>query len=193
MRDWHKGAGLMGLGLLILLTSTGIMLELPAQTDSAWDAAGLTVADPAAPVAPPTPAGSQPIAPSRAIATALAALPGARLAWIETPGAARATYRFRMQVAGDPSYRFPHSYVHIDASNGAVVHIVDARRASPGRSITNWLHTVHAEAGLGLPGRIVTFLAGLLPFVLFVTGYLRWKKRAGTRSCGKKGHTSGNS
>ena len=181
LRDWHKLSGLSGLVFLLILTGTGIMLELPQETDAALAAAGLPVdraahghgshAEQAASLSPG-------IVPSQAIARARAALPGARVAWVETPPSGGGVYRLRMQVPGDPSFRFPHSFVRVDGASGRVLDIQDARAASAGTVVTNWLHPLHDGSAAGLAGRILVALAGLVPLMLFVTGWMRWRFRS---------------
>ncbi|MEY4720739.1 MAG: hypothetical protein RIQ46_464, partial [Pseudomonadota bacterium] len=170
--------------VLLLLTGTGMMLELPEESDAALAAAGLPVA-PRAMAHGAHHAGHPPrpprIGPSEAARVALAALPGARAAWIETPPAMGGTYRLRLQVPGDPGFRFPHSFAWVDAENGRLVALDDLRRAPAGSRIKAWVHPLHDGSELGLPGRILAALAGLLPAILFVTGWRRWRlgRRAG--------------
>ena len=175
LRDWHKLAGLGSLAFLLILTVTGIMLELPDESDAALAAAGLKVDHPRH-VHGSGSAGVQ-VSPSRAAALAMAALPGARVAWIESPPITGGTWRLRMQVAGDPSARFPHSFVWIDAARGRVLAIEDARLAGAGKQVNNWLHPLHDGTAGGLAGRILVALAGLAPLALFLTGWLRWRSR----------------
>jgi len=174
LRDWHKLAGLSGSLFLILLTGTGIMLELPEESDTALTAIGLPVAPMAHVHAPAAP---MLIAPSRAVATAQTALPGARVAWIETPPASGGAYRLRMQVSGDPSLRFPHSFVWVDGASGKVLAVQDARTAPSGTTVNTWVHPLHDGSAAGLTGRILAALVGLIPLVLFITGWLRWRAR----------------
>jgi len=174
LRDWHKLTGLAGLAFLLLLIGTGIMLELPEESDAALGAVGLPVT--AMPHVHAAPAGVR-IGASQALRAASAALPGARVAWIETPPAAGGAWRLRMQVGGDPSYRFPHSFVWVDAASGAVLAIHDARRAGAGSTVNNWLHPLHDGSAGGVAGRLLAALSGLAPAVLFVTGWRRWRRR----------------
>jgi uncharacterized iron-regulated membrane protein len=172
LRDWHKQAGLWGLAFLLILSGTGIMLALPEESDTALNAAGLTVHH-----MPTVGAASAPLAttPSQASAAALAALPGARIAWIETPPATGGAWRLRMQVPGDPSRRFPHSFVWVDGANGAVLAVQDARKGAAGTVVNNWLHALHDGSAGGLWGRVLALISGLVPLALFVTGWLRWR------------------
>jgi uncharacterized iron-regulated membrane protein len=178
LRDWHKLTGLFGLVFLLILTVTGIMLELPDESDAALVALGLPVDHPlhlsASPFAPL-------IGPTRAIDTALKALPHARIAWIETPPVTGGAYRLRMQVPGDPSFRFPHSFVWVDGASGEVLAVQDNRTASSGSVVNAWVHPLHEGTAGGLAGRILVALSGLVPLVLFVTGWLRWRARRKVR------------
>ncbi len=180
LRDWHKLAGLSGGGFLLILTVTGVMLELPNESDAVLNAVGFEVEhsphvhDRRASVTNPAI-----IPPSQAIGAARNALPGARLAWIETPSTNGGNYRLRMQVAGDPSDRFPHSFVWVSGTTGQVAVVQDARKAASGTTINNWVHPLHDGSAIGLFGRVLVAILGLFPLALFVTGWLRWRIRRG--------------
>jgi uncharacterized iron-regulated membrane protein len=176
LRDWHKLAGLSGLLFLVILTITGILLELPRQSDSALGSIGLTVNQMPHVHSVPHPSGLS-VGVAQILRAGHGALPGARLAWIETPSAQGGTFRLRMQVSGDPSYRFPHSFVWVNSANGKVVAVHDAKKAQAGSVINNWVHPLHEGSAGGLAGRLLAALCGLLPSILLVTGFLRWRGR----------------
>ncbi|MGC1271871.1 MAG: PepSY domain-containing protein [Croceibacterium sp.] len=181
LRDWHKLSGLSGLLLLLILTVTGIMLALPEESDTALGAVGLPVAPM---VQVPQPAGQPPatLPTSQAVRAALAALPGARVAWIETPPVSGGAYRLRMQVPGDPSFRFPHSYVWVDGASGQVLAVDTMALAGAGSTVNAWLHPLHDGSAGGMAGRVLAALAGLVPALLFGTGLARWRlRRRGAR------------
>jgi uncharacterized iron-regulated membrane protein len=178
LRDWHKLTGLSSLAFLLILTVTGIMLELPNESDGALGAIGLPVDhSPHVHEHVSEVSASSVIPPSMAIDTALVQLPGARLAWIETPPASGGTYRLRMQVPGDPSFRFPHSFVWVDGTTGDALAVQDARIAASGSTINNWVHPLHDGSAGGLAGRILAALTGFVPLILFMTGLMRWRSR----------------
>ena len=176
LRDWHKLTGLSGLLFLLILTVTGIMLALPEESDTALAAFGLSV-DAMPHVHPVTVPSAEPVSVAQIVRAGRAALPQARLSWIETPPAEGGHFRLRMQAPGDPSFRFPHSYVWVDSNSGEVVAVHDMRQAQAGSMVNNWLHPLHEGSAGGLAGRILVALCGLLPGVLFVTGVLRWRSR----------------
>ena len=176
LRDWHKLGGLAGLVVLVVLTGTGVMLELPDESNTALNAVGLPVSG-MHNVNEASDATSTMIGPAKAVQIARAALPAARIAWIETPPASGGAYRLRMQVPSDPSPRFPHSFVWVDGASGAVLAIHDARRMTSGDSVNNWVHPLHDGSAFGLVGRILVALGGLVPAMLFITGWRRWSIR----------------
>ena len=175
LRDWHKLTGLGGLLFLLLLTLTGVMLALPKESDTALGALGLAVTP--LPTVEAEHSDAPQIAPSQAIAAALSRLPHARIAWIEAPALAGGYYRLRMQVPADPSFRFPHSFVWVDAASARVLAVDNAAEAGGGNAINNWTHALHDGSAGGLAGRIVAALCGLVPLALFITGWLRWRVR----------------
>ena len=175
-RDQHKLSGLWGLPLLLILTVTGVMLELPDESDA-------VLAATLAPIQPmPHPASSAwegtPVSVSHAMAVAHKALPVARIAWVEVPGPGEGAFRIRMQSPGDPSDRFPHSFVWVDQYKGTLLAVSDTRNANASGVVNNWLHALHDGSFGGLVTRILTVLAGLVPLILFITGYRRWRLRA---------------
>lgn len=175
--DAHKLVGLASMGLLALLTVTGIMLAMPKECMAVLK----PILGPASPSPVINTSGSfRPetrISVDRAIAAAHRALPCAELAWIETPAVDHGVYRLRMRVAGDPSPRFPHGFVWVSPTSGQVLAITDARQAHPHDQLLNWIHPLHDGSAGGLPGRMLALLVGLAPGQLFVIGVLRWRRR----------------
>lgn len=176
LRDVHKLTGLAALPLLLMLTATGVMLELPDETSKALTP---LLGPPDAMPAPLATTGQGPrIPPSRAVAAARAAMPQATPAWIEVPGtaSANAPYRLRLRQRADPGARFPHSWAIVDPHSGRVLATQDARHAAPQSRLVAWLHPLHDGSAGGTPLRAALILAGLFPLVLFITGVARWRR-----------------
>lgn len=173
LRDWHKLTGLAGFPLLIMLTVTGVLLALPDETSGLLSPLLGAPQDVRAP--PGTIDRGSDIQPSAAAASAIRAIPGARLVWIEVPGSGPGSYRFRLQGAGDPSPRFPHGYVWIDRETGSVLKVSAVAGGTPLTVVSAWLHPLHDGSAGGLPLRLLVTLGGLAPAWLFWTGWRRWK------------------
>lgn len=179
LRDWHKLAGLAGLPLLLVLTVTGVLLALPEETNRVLAPILGAPQDTRAP--PGRIAGGHDIVPSAAALAALRALPGARLVWIEVPGAGAGSYRLRLQGSGDPSPRFPHGYVWIDRETGGVLKVSAVAGGTSLKVLSAWLHPLHDGSAGGLWLRIPVTLVGLVPAWLFWTGWRRWRLTAPAR------------
>lgn len=177
--DLHKLLGLGSLLLLLILSGTGALLALPAE--KGWLLERLVA--PVVPVPAPTSTANsgQQIRVAQALAAAQRALPGSRLAWIDVPGPGDGVFRIRAQVPGDPTHRFPYSFVFIDQYSGAVLAVHDARAGTPSTVVSNWIRPLHDASVAGLPTRILGVAAGLVPATLFVTGFMRWRARRRSR------------
>lgn len=180
LRDLHKLSGLWSALLLALLVLTGALLALPSVK------AQLFTAMIAAPDEAPVPVSSRTtgrqISVSHALASARAALPEARLAFIDVPGTGAAPYRMRVQLPGDPHRRFPGSFIYVDQYSGRVLGIHDVRRGNAATAVTKWIRVLHDGSIGGLPTRILTILLGLVPALLFGTGLLHWRRRLSARA-----------
>ena len=53
----------------------------------------------------------------------------------------------------------------------------DGRAESGGDTVLNWLHPLHGGEAFGLTGRLLALVAGILPTILFTTGFMRWSRR----------------
>lgn len=171
--EWHRLIGVLSALPLLLLCLTGAALALPGPTATLL---GWTLGTPGAAPVLASQSGPQ-VLPSTALAAARQALPGARLAWIETPPLSGGNYRFRLQLPGDPSMRFPHSYVTVQGQSAKVLAIFDARAQGPATTFNNWLHPLHDGSAGGFWLRSLWLLAGAAPLMLFTLGIRRWRLR----------------
>jgi uncharacterized iron-regulated membrane protein len=177
--DLHALAGLYGWLVLLVLALTGSALALPQTTQrmlAVWS-------DPQPSLQALSgliPAGGVMLNLDDAVAVAQAKFPQAELRWIETPGLTGAPIALRFYQAGEPGRRFPSTRVWVHPLNGSVLMQSDATQNSSADTFKAWLHPLHNGEAFGLPGRVLACIAGILPTLLFVTGWLRWrqKKRA---------------
>ena len=170
---FHKLVGLASLSVLPILAITGAMLNLPDVSRGALSAVSPLVTNPA-PAS--TPVGKA-LLLDDLLARAEHAFPGAEPAWIETPGTAEGAVQITFAQAHEPSRRFPRTIVWLDQYSGAILATRDPRADGAGDVVLNWLHPIHAGELLGLPGRLALFATGLLPSVLLLTGWLRYRRR----------------
>lgn len=183
--DLHKWAGLVALPLLLVLAVSGSMLGWPQLYEPAVGLLGRPAAWPR----PATRSAGPRLPIDEVLAKVQARWPQARLRWVDVPGNdPAATYRVRMQLPGEPGARFPASYAWVDASTGAVLAVRTPAQLKGPDLLNRWLHPLHSGEALGLTGRVLVCVAGLLPLALAVTGTLRWQhKRRALRSMPGRG------
>ncbi|HEY1131377.1 MAG TPA: PepSY domain-containing protein [Roseateles sp.] len=176
LRDIHKLAGLIALPLLLMLVVTGVMLALPDESNAVLAS---TVGAPTKTPQVRSLAGAGVQVPlAQALATAHAAFPRARLAWVEAPGPGSGVILVRLQQPSDPSYRFPHSYAYVDQYSGELLATRDRDGFNTASIVINWLHPLHDGSVGGIGLRVLLAFSGLVPAMLFVTGVWRWRCRA---------------
>lgn len=176
--DWHKLAGVYGLLVLLILVVSGLMLEKPSWFEP-WIGAKHGLQHMGSAAAPPEHAPAVPAAAlslDQMAVIALAQFPGSRLRWIYTPDSAQGQYQFRLYQPGEPGLRFPKTTVQFDLQ-GQMLGQHDYFADSAGDKLLNWLHPLHNGEAFGLVGRWLVLLSGLLPLLLFVTGWLRWRHK----------------
>lgn len=173
--DLHKLLGLMGAAVLLVLAITGAALAFPSVVEPAVHALSAPLPMPV--VRLPREAG-QPLLPLDDVLERVRQwAPEGIPRWIDTPAADSAVLRVRLWLPGDPSRRFPRSYVWMSAHDGRILAVRDARHQSAGDTLLAWLHPLHSGEALGLTGRLLACLAGVFPVGLLVTGWLRWIDR----------------
>lgn len=173
--DWHKGIGLGSAALLLVLTLTGVALALPGVVEPWARQWGTPLSMPQVRVARE---------PGRALLSLDAALaqvqrvwPEGVPRWVDSPAVDQAVWRVRVWLPGEPSRRFPRSYVWLNAHTGEVLALRDARQQRGGEVLLAWLHPLHNGEAFGLMGRVLACGAGWAPLGLWLTGWLRWRDR----------------
>ncbi len=181
-RNLHYTFGFWGSLVLALLSFTGILIAYP-------DAARATVAVFGA--VSPSPRGLQsvesperPIGPDDAAAVARQAYPTATVISVGFPAGPRGVYRVNLRELGDTASR-SGSVVFIDPRSRTILQRTDNASRPIGDAFLLWTRTAHEGGVLGGAGRLVTFLGGLLPCLLVVTGTIMWLRQRGRRSAGK--------
>lgn len=187
--DLHVLAGSYGLVFLLILSLTGAALALPDQTAMVIKPFSELAKTPAMTLKQ-TETGS-PIDADQAVNIARKHFPEAELRWVETPGVNhQQAWRIALYQQGEPSRRFPRTQVWIDPLSGEVLAIRDTKQDSGGDVLMHWLHPLHNGEVFGLTGRILVFIAGLLPLLLFSTGIIRWlQKRRARRLVAQRDHS----
>jgi uncharacterized iron-regulated membrane protein len=177
--DVHKLNGIYGLGLLLLLVLTGILLELPDTFNPMINYVSPLYA---MPKVVSKPQQKPRISVDKAVNIALQYTPQAQLRWIETPSNTTGSYRIMLYQTGEPSQRFPKTMVWIEQYTGRVLAYKDAKQSDAGDTFIAWLHPLHSGEIAGLTGRWLIFITGFIPAILYVTGFVRWQQKIAVKT-----------
>jgi uncharacterized iron-regulated membrane protein len=160
-RNIHYLSGFYGALVLALLSFTGIWLAYP---DAARNLLG---AAPRAIQAPEPAGGQEPVGPDAAVNAARALYPNARVTGLSVPAGPRGVYRVNLRSGEDAVAVF------LDPASGSVLRRYDPATQGAGDRFLAAIRLLHTGDGFGL-GRMILFLAGLLPAILAVSGALIW-------------------
>jgi uncharacterized iron-regulated membrane protein len=117
-----------------------------------------------------------------AAAAAQQVYPESRIARLYVPANETAPWRVTFIHPDDWWTEYSGTMVYLDQYNGDVLAVWDSRELPLGNKMLAWFFPLHNGDALSLLGRIIVFVAGLLPSLLFGTGvYMWWRKRRGVR------------
>lgn len=176
--DLHALAGAYGLILLLAVTVTGVVLELPGTINPLIERFSPLFTPPRLHAGS---SSARRVSPEAALAVAQTRFPGATLRWIETPGDRSDSYRINLWQAGEPSFRFPKTNVWVDAQTGDILAVRDPVEHSGGDTFLAWQHPLHNGEAFGLAGRMLVCASGLVPMLLLTTGLIRWRQKSRAR------------
>lgn len=181
--DLHKLSGIYG-GLLLLavaLSGAGLVFKAyikPVVTCFSPVYGGFNPQPPAPEDTRSTPApGSERISLDLAAAIAKRVFPAAELRFVKTPAGGDGFYAVQLRQPQEASQFFTTTSVWIDQYGGQVLAVRDPRAFSAGETFLNLFWPVHNGEVLGLAGRILVCIAGLLPLALYTTGLIRWRQK----------------
>jgi uncharacterized iron-regulated membrane protein len=172
--SWHRGAGILSLPLLVLVSLTGTLMVYGAGTASVLRSA---FGDPARTPAPAALATRDaPIDWNAVLTAAQQALPGAALHRIQLPTARNAQVVIRAQ-ARDEWHPVGRSTIWLDPYQASVLASDDATRGGTGTRVNDAIYPLHSGRVGGWAWQLAVALAGLLPPFFVVTGFLFWRAR----------------
>ena len=174
--DIHSYTGAYGAVLLLLMIVTGVGLATPQWVEPLVNLFSVRMDKQTVYSSVPMP-GTKRITADQAVSVGLAVFPTAKLRWIEAPIKVEDVYVLRLQQPAEPTQRFPKTFVWIDQFSGQVLASRDALKVNSGDAFFDWLHPLHNGEALGLTGRILAFVSGLLPLALFLTGWIRFRQK----------------
>ncbi len=177
--DWHNVLGFYSAPVVTLLSLTGfcitfspvvIALLFLLNGQSPQGVASLLGAQSA------YTAGAKPIAPAALVNNTDSVLNGSRVVGIALPADSVGNYRLDIISPGLPRSG-KREMIILDQYSGKV--LLNSRRDFPsaGQAYLSWLTPLHYGSFGGLPTRILALIGGLIPLLLFITGFIIWWPR----------------
>jgi len=182
-RNLHYVCGFYGFVVLATLSFTGIFI--------AYTEAGRTTVATFTSISPPARNIQAPAAPEVAKALPLdaavdiaKALYPVETVWsVDLPNGPRGTYRVNLSEPGVPTMQPARgSVVFIDPYSGTVLRRIDASTRTGGDNFLALQRNLHSGERLGIIGRIVICIVGLLPLLFLITGITMWLKQRRVRA-----------
>jgi uncharacterized iron-regulated membrane protein len=176
----HKLFGFYAMLVLLVVSVTGIIIVWPHEAAATVGVVqkinAPLVEDLEAPHVETIP-GAAKLPFDIAAARARELFPAAELRHVSMPSAT-GTEAYGVTLR-QPEERFdrmyPETRVWVNPYTGDVMKVVDAKTFNAARSIVGYnRYSFHNGAAFGLPGRIVMFIAGLLPLFFYFTGIRQW-------------------
>ncbi len=183
LRDLHGMAGIWGVGVLVIVSFSGVYLAFP-QAVTAAIATVLPARDlrPNTAVMRVTPLpGTTPLDADGAVALAQAAVPGTEVRQVALPLRRDQPFRAGL-VRGGESSAAALVTVYVDPWARRVIEVRDPRLYTSGERLLAWLRPLHEGAALGWPWRILVFLSGFLPPLFAGTGVTMWLLKRNARA-----------
>lgn len=174
--DVHKVFGIYFLPLLLMISFSGVTLVFPTQVEAVVGSLFKVEPRPALPGS--RAASGTPISPDRAVAIGEEVFPGGVLKRIYLPRNSEDSYGMTFRAEGEVWTNYGASFVRLDQYTGEVLLTQNVTEIPLGNKILRWQFPLHNGDALGIVGRWLVFVAGLVPALLFGTGlYLWWRKR----------------
>ncbi len=103
--------------------------------------------------------------------------PDAQLSYISFPNSPEKPMRFSFRQKGEVRRFFGSTTIYMNPYKGEVIHRIDALSSPLGNTLQRWMFPLHNGEAFGMPGRLIVMIVGLIPTLLFVTGFIVWRRK----------------
>jgi uncharacterized iron-regulated membrane protein len=178
--DLHRCVGIYFAAILLVMLFTGVAMIFKPATRSATTLFSAVRADPDYGKSTPI-QGRSAIGVGEAVAIADKVFPDGRLHWVLLPSTPNAVYVVGKQSPDEPNRTKTFRNVGIDQYSGQVLQVQDRKNFTAGERFIEWLFPLHTGEALGELGKPLVLLIGLMPMILYATGFLRWRQKRRAR------------
>jgi len=178
--DVHRSVGVFSAAILLVMLFTGVAMIFKPTTRSAVTLLSPVRPDPEYGRSKPI-GGQSAIGVDEAVAIADKVFPDGKLRWILLPSKPTSPYVVGKLADNEPNRTQTYRNVGIDQYSGRVLHVQDRNSFTGGERFIEWLFPLHSGEAFGEPARPFIVLIGLIPLIMCVTGFLRWRQRRRAR------------
>ena len=171
--DLHRCAGAAFALFLLVNAVTGLSMVFPNASSGL-----VNLLSRASAAAPPPVSGSATAMKSldEIVAAADQAFPGSYVTRVVVPGD-KGPVVVRMRKPQENATKGMNR-IYVDPASGEVLLANTLDRLPPGNAMFEWLYPLHTGQLLGTPYKVVLILAGLVPTLSLITGFIVWRSRA---------------
>lgn len=177
--DWHNVIGFYSSPVILVLSLTGVLISFSfifvpliflLNGKSAKGVASLLNAQSV------VQQSAKPLNLGKVLEIAHAEMPGAEVLGLNLPAGEKGSYRLDLIAKGRPATG-RRKMLSLDQYSGKVLLNSDRHFPEVGLAYLSWLGPVHYGSFGGLPTKVLALLAGLVPLVLCITGFVIWVPR----------------
>jgi len=175
--DLHRLLGLAAALPLLALGFTGFNLSFPGlpqsllgASDMGHDDAGPAIRSTAVP-------NDRAVGPEEATLLARGPFSHAEVRRVTTPEGPTGAYRVSLRQPWEVSHRHPYTTVWVDQYSGQIREVRNPAHFGAGESALTWLWPLHTGEAFGPSYKLLWFIAGLTPALLFMAGLFGWLVR----------------
>ncbi|MFO1417436.1 MAG: PepSY-associated TM helix domain-containing protein [Methylotetracoccus sp.] len=178
--DIHKTFGIYSAVILLVILFTGVYMNLPEYVTPIIELFSPAPGWPEDVVSEQPEDGAEPITAGQAIARSEQIFNDGELMGLALPQSPEESFVIRRRAPDEVTHTYPHRQIWIDQFSGEVLAVNDPHTYSAGQKFVEWQYPLHSGEAFGLTGRLIVLATGIVPSVLYVTGFIRWlqKRRA---------------
>lgn len=171
--DLHRLFGILSVPVLLVVAFTGVELVWHEPVEKIVSSI-LTVEHEPEPVSI---VADNRILVSGARKIALGIFSDSRVSRIYLPRTEDGAYEVTLIRQGDWWREYAATKVWIDQYSGEVRGYWDSKNLKSGNAFLQWMFPLHNGDGLGIVGRMLVFVSGLLPMFFFCSGFYIWCRK----------------
>lgn len=191
--DLHKVLGLVSVPVLMVIAFSGVYMVFPGWFEPIGELVSAKADTQRPPLVSQPAIDATPISADRAAEIGLSQLPGSELNRIYFPSSEKGVYAIRMRQPGDIRRTMGSSRVWVEQYSGEVLAVRDWNEKSAADTFFAWQFPLHNGEAFGLVGRGLVLTAGVLPLLLYATGFWLWWRKGRSKRRQRKVRNVANS